>query len=99
MQSEWEKRIKEARTQIDTLNSSLDDRRTPNMKAWLRFAAHLLDDANAALGHAAKASPKDAAMWHGFADFSIQHSMQIWKTARESVDKYGGPANVQEIGG
>jgi hypothetical protein len=51
------------------------------------------------MGHAAEAGARDAAMWHAFADLSIQHATQIWKTIQESVEKYGGPANVREVGG
>ena len=94
---EYEKQINEARARIDILDASLDNQRTPYMKSQLRFAGHLLDDAESAVGHAAKAGTRDAAMWHTFADSSIQHATKIWKTIQESVEKYGGPANVTEV--
>jgi hypothetical protein len=96
---EYEKQINEARARIDSLDASLDNQHTPFMKSQLRFAGHLLDDAESAMGHAAEAGPRDAAMWHAFADLSIQHATQIWKTIQKSVEKYGGPANVREVGG
>jgi hypothetical protein len=68
------------------------------MKSQLQFARHLLDDAESALRQAAKASPHDAAMWHAFAVFSIQHATQIWDPIHNTVEKYGGPANVLEVG-
>jgi len=96
---EHEKQITEVRARLDTLDALLDNKRTPFMKSQLRFASHLLDDAESAVCHAAKASPRDAVMWRSFADFSIQHAAQIWKAIQESVEKYGGPANVMEVGG
>ena len=96
---EYDKQITDARTRIGALDASLDNQRTPYMKSQLRFAGHLLDDAESAVGHAAKAGPRDAAMWHTLADFSIQHATQIWKTIHESVERYGGPANAIEVDG
>lgn len=69
------------------------------MKSQLGFAGHLLDDAKSAMGHAVEAGSRDAAMWHAFADLSIQHATQIWKTIQLSVEKYGDPATVREVGG
>ena len=98
---EYEKRIKEVRAQIDTLDASLNSQRTPGMKAQLQFARHLLDDAEAALRHAKEedSTSHDTAMWHAFAGFSIQHSTQIRDTIQKTVETYGGPANVLEVGG
>jgi hypothetical protein len=95
---EYEKRINEVRAQIGTLDDSLDSQRTPGMKSQLQFARHLLDDGESALRHAARASQQDAAMWHAFAGFSIQHATQICDAIHKTVGKYGGPANVLEVG-
>ena len=95
----YEKQIDEIRTRLGALDASLDEKRTPYLKGQVKFAGHCLDDAESALRHAAKASPPDAAMWHAFASFSIQHATQVWDTIHRSVEKYGGPANVIEAGG
>lgn len=68
------------------------------MKSQLRLAGHLLDDAESVLREAGKASLNEVDRWHAFANFSIQHACQIANTIYESVQKYGGPDNVTEVG-
>lgn len=69
------------------------------MKSQLHFASHMLDDATAALRHAEKAAPKDAAMWQGFAEMNIQSAVQRRQKVQETVDMYGGPDSIIEFGG
>jgi hypothetical protein len=94
-----EKQINELRAQIDTLDASLDSQRMPGMKSQLQFARHLLDDADSALRHAKEgdSTPRNVAMWHTFAAFSIQHATQIRDTIHKTVEANGGPANVLEV--
>lgn len=94
-----EQQIAEERACIETLNATLDSGRTPYLKGQLRFATHILDDAAAALRHAAKAQPPDAAMWMEFALMNVQHAKEKREKVQAAVDKYGGPQNIVEFGG
>jgi hypothetical protein len=95
----YEKLIAEVRAQLDALDAQLDSQRTPYMKAQLRFAGHLLDDAEVALRHAAEAEePGDKTLWITFANFSVTHAKQIRDTVQKAGEP-GGLANLIEIGG
>ncbi|MGA3370583.1 MAG: hypothetical protein ABSC48_02360 [Terracidiphilus sp.] len=97
MQNTLEKLIEEERKQIVALDSKLDSGRTPYMKWQLRLARHFLDDAKSAL----RELKGDASNlhWVAFATDCLQRASEKRKTVEETVSKYGGPANVTEIGG
>jgi hypothetical protein len=99
MQSDLEERIKSERAAIAALDSTLDSERTPYLKSQLRFAGHMLDDAEAAMRLAVKAAPKYVAMWIGFAGISIQMATDKRQSVQVAVDAFGGPEHVIEIGG
>ncbi len=94
-----EQQIADERARITALDATLDNQRTPYLKAQLRFATHILDDADAALRHAPKAQPRDAAMWMGFAAMNLQHATEKRTKVQAAVDSYGGPQNIVEVGG
>lgn len=95
----YETRIAEVRAQLGALDAQLDNQRTPYMKSQVRFGGHLLDDAEAALRHAAEADePGDKALWLTFANFSMTHAKQIGDTVQKAGEP-GGLANLIEIGG
>jgi len=93
-----ELQIADERARIAALDASLDKGRTPYLKSQLRFATHILDDASAALRHAAKAQSRDAEMWMGFAAMNLQHAKEKREKVQAAVDKYGGTQNILEIG-
>jgi hypothetical protein len=92
-----DQRILEERALINALDASLDARRAPYLKSQLRFAGHMLDDAQVALAHAAKAGPTDAGMWLGFAEINIENAIQRREKVEDVINKYGGASNVMEI--
>jgi hypothetical protein len=98
MHDNLEQQISEERARITTLGSALDSTRTPYLKSQLRFAGHMLDDAVSALRHAEKAQAYDSTMWLGFAVMNLQGATQRREKVQAVVEKYGGPANVTEIG-
>lgn len=94
-----EELIAAERTRITALDSTLDEKRVPYMKRQLRSAGHMLDDATAGLGHAAKAIPHNRAMWHDFVLMNLQIAAQIRQKVQAAVDKFGGPEHIVEVGG
>jgi DNA repair ATPase RecN len=93
-----DQQIAEERARINTLDSSLDAKRTPYLKNQLRFAGHMLDDALAALDHASKAEGNYVSMWIDFAEMNIQNANQRRQKVQDVVNKYGGPENIVEGG-
>ena len=60
----------------------------------------MLDDAGDGLRYAAKATTnKNVAMWFDFAAMYIQMAAQIRQKVQASVEKYGGPEHIIEMGG
>lgn len=94
-----DKQIADERARIAALDATLDNQRTPYLKGRLRFAGHMLDDAAAALRHAAQAQPNYVGMWIGFAEWNVQAATQLREKVQAAVDKYGGPEHVIEVGG
>jgi hypothetical protein len=70
----------------------------PPSVSQLRFAGHMLDDAVSALRRADKAQLPYVAMWIEFAQMNLQAATQRREKTQATVDKYGGPANVVEVG-
>jgi hypothetical protein len=97
MPNNLETQVDEEFTRITTLRSTLDTGRTPCMKWKLGLALHILQDAKDALGDVrGDASNSD---WHAFAALCLQLAMEKRREVEETVNKYGGPANVVEVGG
>ena len=97
MRSTLEKLIEEEREQIVALDSKLDTGRTPYIKWQLRLAQHFLEDAKSALRDVK--SDASNPHWVAFATDCLQRASEKRRIAEETVSKYGGPANVVEIGG
>ena len=97
MPSNLQKQIDEERERINELRSKLDTGRTPYMKWRLGLAAHILDDGESALRDVNGDSNNSD--WAAFATFCLQLAMEKRKEVEETVNKYGGPENVVEIGG
>jgi hypothetical protein len=67
------------------------------MKWKLGLALHILQDARDALCDVkGDTSNSD---WYAFAAFCLQLAIEKRKEVEETVNKYGGPANVVEVGG
>jgi hypothetical protein len=94
-----EQQIAEEKTRIATLDSTLDAERTPYLKSQLKLATHLLDDAQEALRMEAQADSNYRGIWVTFAGTLLQAAAQLRQNVQQLVEKYGGPANVIEIGG
>lgn len=92
-----DQRIAEERAKINALDSSLDAQRTPYLKAQLRFAGHMLDDAMAGLKHASKAEPSYVGLWLEFVEMNIQNATQRREKVKAAVDIYGGAENIMEF--
>jgi hypothetical protein len=97
MPSNLEKQINEERARLHALRSKLDTGRTPYMKWRLGLALHILEDGEAALRDV-KGDTNDSD-WTAFASFCLQLAMEKRKEVEETANKYGGPANVVEMGG
>jgi hypothetical protein len=97
MQNALKQRIADERTRTSALDATLTFDRTPYLKSQLRFAGHLLDEADDALGHVAKGQADYDYMWLGFAKMNIQHAAQRREKVQELVNRYGGPDNAVEI--
>jgi hypothetical protein len=97
MPSDLGKRIEEERARIAALDSKLDANRTPYIKKQVTFAGHILDDAQAGLRHA-KESPSHEAMWFDFVEMNIQNAGSVRQRIEAVINKYGGPANIIEVG-
>jgi hypothetical protein len=97
MPNNLEKQVNEEFNRIITLHSKLDTGRTPYMKWKLRLALHILQDAKDALDDVRGDTGNSD--WYAFAAFCLQLAMEKRKEVEEAVNKYGGPANVVEVGG
>jgi hypothetical protein len=94
-----EKQIADERARIGALDAGLDNQRTPNLKAQLRLATHILDDADAALRHAGTIQQQhDVAMWMGFAALNLKHATEMREKIQAAIDSRGGPQNIVEVG-
>jgi hypothetical protein len=90
-----EKRIKEEKARITTLDST----RTPYLKHQIQSAIHWLEEAVVALRLGERAGSNYVAVWHGFAEANIQTAVDIRKRVQGLVAAYGGPEHVLEMGG
>jgi hypothetical protein len=97
MSNNLEKQIEEEQGRIKALDSKLDAGRTPNLKWQLRLARHFLDDTKSALRD--MKGDTSNPHWVAFASDCLQRATEKRKQVEETVNKYGGPDKVQEMGG
>jgi len=90
------KQINEELTRTTTLSSKLDTGRTPYMKWKLRLALHILQDAKDALNDV-KGDTRNSD-WYAFAAFCLHLAIEKRKEVEETVNKFGGPDNIEEVG-
>jgi len=86
----FDQRIAGLRSQIQALDSQIDENQAPYLKARIRFAGHCLDDAESIMRHVEKdASPLDLGSFRAFAEHSISCAAGIYLTCTAIVKDYG----------
>ncbi len=80
------------------LDASLNEQRTPYLKARLRLALNSLDDVNMLLQLEQKAQPQYAGAWLAVAEGNIATAASTRQQIQQLVDTYGGPDKIAEAG-
>lgn len=84
---------------ITRLDGTLNQDRTPYLKAQLRLTLSNVDDVDMLLRFEQQAQPRYAGAWLAIAEGNVARAAATCQQVQKLVDAYGGPDNVIEVGG
>jgi hypothetical protein len=84
---------------VARLDATLNEQRTPYLKARLQLALNNVDDVDMLLRFEQQAQPQYAGAWLAIAEGNIATAASMRQQVQKLVDTYGGPDSVMEKGG
>lgn len=87
------------RNLIGRLDASLNEQRTPYLKARLRLALNSLNDVDMLLRFEQQAQSLHSGAWLAIAEGNIATAANTRQQIQRLVDTYGGPDSVLEVKG